>query len=150
MSNTTKRYVYFWLHYTIGYIFPFIYFLSKWGVTKKATSIVMPVVLILFLAIIRLCIAIPSWVATWRPSFTKGIIRSIPVYLLFITLITLGLTFKYLLENQINIAFSLYFEVILILFGSLCVASVFNALHLKYKELDLIEKGYVLGVVNKQ
>ena len=100
-------------------------------------------------AIIRLCIAIPGWVATWRTSFVKGIIKSIPVYLLFITLITLGLTFKYLLEQQITIAFTLYFEVILVLFGSLCVASVFNALHLKYKELDLIEKGYVLGVVNK-
>ena len=149
MSNSTKRYLFFWLYYALGYIFPFAYFLSKWGITKKATSIVLPVIFILFLAIIRLCIAIPGWVATWRPSFTKGIIKSIPVYLLFIVLITLGLTLKYILEQQIKFAFTLYFEVIFVLFGSLCCASIFNALHLKYKEIDLIEKGYVLGVVNK-
>ena len=42
----------------------------------------------------------------------------------------------------------MYFETVLVLFGGIAVGSVIEAFHLKYKELDLIAKGY-LGVVNK-
>lgn len=146
---TRKRYLYFWLYYLIGYMFPLIYFLCKLGVTHEITSIVLPVLFIAVIAVLRLCTAIPSWVSTWRPSVTKGIIQSIPIYILFILLITVGLTLKYAVTKQLEIAFALYFEVVLVLFGSLCVASVPHALHIKYKELDLIEKGYVLGTVRK-
>lgn len=146
---TKKRYIYFWLYYIIGYMFPLIYFICKLGITKKVTSIVMPVLFLAIIAVIRLCIAIPTWVSTWRPSMAKGILHSIPIYLLFILLITLGLTLKYIVEAQIKAAFTLYFEVVLVLFGSLIIASIPHALHMKYRELDLIDKGYVLGTVRK-
>lgn len=149
MTHATKRYLFFWLSYTIGYLTPLIYFLVKLGITKKATSIVMPVVLLALLAIIKLSSAIPKWIQTWKPSFVKGLVKAIPVYLLFICLTTIGLTLKVMLEQQIIATFNLYFEVVFVVFGSLCIAGIFDALHLKYKELDMIEKGYVLGVVNK-
>ena len=144
-----KRYLYFWMYYLIGFIFPLVYFLCKLGITKEITSIVLPVLFIAVIAILKLCSAIPAWISTWRPSVTKGILHSIPMYLLFVLLITIGLTLKYIITKQIEVAFALYFEVVLVLFGSLCVASIPHALHIKYKELDLIEKGYILGTVRK-
>lgn len=146
---TKQRYLYFWLYYAIGYIFPVVYFFCKLGITKKASSIVMPVILLAFVAIIKLCTVLPSWVSTWRPSFVKGLLYSLPTYLLFITLVTFGLVLKYILETQIAIAFTLYFEVVFVLFGSLCIASIPKALHIKYRELDLMDKGYTLGVLRK-
>lgn len=143
-----KRYVYWWLSFITGYIFPFVYFFAKLGITKNATSIVMPVVILGIFAILKLCDAIPKWIATWRPSIMKGLIKSIPVFLLFICLVTFGLVFKYMLENQFTLAFGNYFEVIFVIFGGLSVSSVLGALHQKYKELDLLSKGYVLGTVN--
>lgn len=144
-----KRYMYWWLSFITGYMFPFLYFFIKLGVTKQATTIVMPVVIIGIVAVLKLCSAIPEWVSTWQPSILKGILKTIPVYLLFICLITFGLLFKYMLEQQIKLAFNAYFEVVLVLFGGLSVSSVLSAVHLKYKEEDLIAKGYVLGVVNR-
>lgn len=149
MTNAKKRYIFFWLSFAVGYIFPFVYFLCKLGITKKSTSLVIPTLFLGIVGILKLCSVVPQWVATWKPSFQKGIIKAIPIYLLTILMITLGLTLKVVLEKQIEVAFSLYFEFIIVFFGSLCVASVFDALHLKYKELDMIEKGYVLGTVNK-
>lgn len=146
---TKKRYIYFWLYYAIGYIFPIIYFLCKLGITQKVTTIVMPILFLAVIAVFKLCTAIPSWVSTWQPSVLKGILYSIPIYLLFIVLITIGFTLKYVVSAQIEAAFTLYFEVVFVLFGSLCVASIPHALHIKYKELDLIDKGFVLGTVRK-
>lgn len=146
---TKHRYLYFWLYYAVGFIFPVVYFLCKLGITKKASSIVMPVVLLAFIAVIKICTVIPSWVSTWRPCFAKGIVYSIPVYILFIVLITFGLVLKHMLETQIQLAFTAYFEIVFVLFGSLCIASIPRALHMKYRELDLISKGYTLGVVRK-
>ena len=143
-----KRYVYWWLSFITGYIFPFVYFFVKLGITKNATSIVMPVVILGIFAILKLCDAIPKWIATWRPSIMKGLIKSIPVFLLFICLVTFGLVFKYMLENQFTVAFGAYFEVVFVIFGGLSVSSVLGALHQKHKELDLLSKGYVLGTVN--
>lgn len=144
-----KRYICFWLYYAIGYIFPIVYFLCKLGITKKVTTVVMPVLFLVVIAVIKLCTAIPSWVSTWKPSMTKGILYSVPVYLLFIVLMTIGFTLKYIVSAQVEEAFNLYFEVVLVLFGSLCISSVPHALHIKYKELDLIDKGFVLGTVRK-
>ena len=144
-----KRYLFYWLSYIAGYIFPFLYFFIKLGITKTATTIVMPVVILGIFAVLKLCSAIPEWVSTWQPSVGKGLVKSIPIYLLFICLITFGLVFKYMLEKQIEIAFDSYFEVILVVFGGLSVSSVLSAFHMKYKELDLMKKGYVLGVVNR-
>lgn len=144
-----KRYLFWWLSFITSYIFPLLYFFLKLGVTKTATTVVLPVVVIAVFAILKLCSAIPEWVSTWQPSVWKGIIKSIPVYLLFICLITFGLVFKHMLEQQIKVAFGAYFECVLVIFGSLCVGSVLSAYHLKYKEEDLIAKGYVLGVVNR-
>lgn len=143
-----KRYVYWWVSFTIGYVFPFVYFLIKLGITKTATTLVLPVVILGIVAILKLCDAIPKWIATWQPSIVKGLMSAIPIFLLFICLITFGLVFKYMLEHQVTVAFGAYFEVILVIFGSLSVSSVFGAIHQKYKELDLLKKGYVLGVVN--
>lgn len=150
MSNTVKRYLFFWLSFFIGYMFPFIYFLCKLGITKQSTSVVIPVLFLGIVGIIKLCFAIPDWISAWKPSVTKGIIKSIPIYLITILLITLGLVLKITLEKQIKIGFQNYFEFVLVFFGALCVASIFSALHEKYRELDMIDKGYVLGVVNKK
>lgn len=144
-----KRYLYWWVSFAIGYVFPFTYFAIKLGITKQATSIVMPVVILGIIAVLQLCKSIPEWISTWRPSFIKGFIKSIPLHLLFICMITFGLVLKYLLENSITISLNLYFEVVLVVFGSHCVSSVFSALHQKHKEIDLLNKGYTLGVVNK-
>lgn len=144
-----KRYLYYWLSWLVSYIFPFLYFLIKLGITKTATTVVMPVVILGIFAVLKLCSAIPEWVSTWQPSIWKGIVKAIPTYLLFICLITFGLVFKYMLEKQIQVAFGAYFEVILVLFGGLSVGSILYAVHLKYKEEALIAKGYVLGVVNR-
>lgn len=144
-----QRYLFYWLSYIVGYLFPFLYFFIKLGITKTATTIVMPVVILGVFAVLKLCSAIPDWISTWTPSIGKGIIKSIPIYLLFICLITFGLVFKYMLENQIEVAFNAYFEVVLVVFGSLSAGSILGAVHLKYKEEDLIKKGYVLGVVHR-
>lgn len=148
-GNTFKRYLFFWLSFIVGYIVPCVYFIVKLGITKQAKTVVMPTVLVIIAVVIKLCSSIPDWIATWKPSFTKGLIKGIPVFLLFIMLMTLGFTLKYLAKTQLDIAFTMYFEVILVLFGSLSASAFIEALHLKYKELDLIDKGYVLGVVNK-
>lgn len=144
-----KRYIFYWLSFLVSYIFPFTYFFIKLGITKTATTLVMPVVVLGIVAILELCKAIPEWVSTWNPSILKGIIKAIPIYLLFICLITFGLLLRYMLHKQIDVAFGLYFEVVLVMFGSMSVGSTLKAFHMKYKELDLIAKGYVLGVVNR-
>lgn len=145
----SKRYLFWWLSFIAGYIFPFTYFLIKLGVTKSATTLVMPVIFLGIIAILKLCSAIPEWVSTWQPCLKKGIIKAIPIYLIFICLITFGLVFKHMLEKQIEIAFTSYFEIVIVLFGGLSIGSILGAYHLKYKEEDLIKKGYVLGVVNR-
>lgn len=157
MSNSKKRYLYFWIYMVIGYIFPLVYYWIKISSSKQIEikgkavpiSILMPIAFIGFVLVIKLCQVVPEWVKTWKPSFKKGIIKAIPIYLLTTVLITLGTTLKTLFKESIELAFTSYFEFVFVFFGALCIASVFNAMHLKYKELDLIEKGYVLGVVNK-
>lgn len=146
-----KKNIHYILAYGIGYVFPFVYFAIKLGITKEetVTKFMMPVLLIGFIGIMKLATDIPQWVKTWEPSFTKGIIKAIPKILLFILLMTMGLTLKFMLERQIQLAFNTYFETVLVFFGGLSVGSIFEAFHLKYKELYLISKGYVLGVVNK-
>lgn len=145
-----QRVLYYWLAFIASYVFPFTYFFIKLGITKQATKLVLPVVLILALGVIKLASDIPKWVSTWKPSFRKGLIKAIPKLLLFIFLITIGLTLKHMLQRQIEIAFTAYFETVLVLFGGMSVGSIFEAYHLKYKELSLLASGYVLGVVNKR
>lgn len=144
-----ERVLYYWLGFSCSYLFPFLYFFIKLGITRQATRIVMPTILIGIFALLKLSSDIPRWVSSWRPSFLKGIVKAIPTFLLFIVLVTLGLTLRTAIQTQMQIAFFTYFETVLVLFGGACVGKVFNALHLKYLELDLIAKGYVLGVVNK-
>lgn len=152
-NNTTNynmlRLLYYWIAFTLSYIFPFVYFLVKLGITKTSTTVVLPTLFLGIIAIVKLAIDIPKWVETWKPSFKKGLIKALPKLCLFIILITLGLTLRYMINNAIQIAFSVYFETVLVLFGGMAVGSIFEAYHLKYKELDLIDKGYVLGVVRK-
>jgi hypothetical protein len=142
---------YYWIGFVTGYVVPFVYFAIKLGFTTTSVSskIVMPLLITGIFGVIKLSADIPKWVSTWEPSFKKGIVKAIPKFLLFIVLITLGLTLKYVIENAIDVGFTAYFETVLVLFGSMCVASVFEAFHLKYKELYLLDKGYVLGVVNR-
>lgn len=152
-NNTTNYYMlrllYYWIAFTLSYIFPFVYFLVKLGITKTSTTVVLPTLFLGMIAIVKLAIDIPKWVETWKPSFKKGLIKALPKLCLFIILITLGLTLRYMINNAIQIAFAVYFETVLVLFGGMAVGSIFEAYHLKYKELDLIDKGYVLGVVRK-
>ena len=149
MTNWQKRVLYYWLALVVGYIFPFVYFLIRTGITKQRTVIVFPIILIGILAVFKISADISGWTKSWKPSIGKGLVKSIPKLLLFILLITFGLTLKYIVERQLEAAFHMYFETVLVVFGSITVASIIEAVHLKYKELDLIEKGYVLGVVNK-
>jgi len=148
-EHKKKKNLYYLAAYTLSYIFPFTYFIIKLGVTEEVTKIVMPVVFIGFLGIIKLGIDIPGWVGTWEPSLKKGMVKAIPKLLLFMLLITLGLTLKYMLLQTIDLAFFTYFETVIVLFGGIALGSIFEAYHLKYKELYLVSKGYVLGVVNK-
>lgn len=148
--NAIKRYIFFWVSYLVGYVFPFCYFFIKMGITKSRVSIVWLVVILLFIAVIKLGTSIPEWTSTWKPSFKKGILRAIPKIVLCIGLVTLGLTTMYMLKKHIDIAFTSYFEAVLVIFGAQCAGAFVEAFHLKYKELHLIEQGYVLGVVNKR
>ncbi len=143
------RNMYYLLFFLISYVFPFTYFFIKLGITKQSTTIVLPVVIIGVLGVMKLAGDIPDWISTWQPSFKKGLVKAIPKLLLFITLITLGLTLRHILIHKIEVAFTSYFETVLVLFGGMAIGSIFEAYHLKYKELYLISKGYVLGVVNK-
>jgi len=148
--NTLKN-RYYWLAFLCGYAFPFVYFFIKLGFTDATITnkLVIPTIIVGTLGIVKLASDLPRWVSTWEPSFIKGLVKAVPKILLFIVLITLGLTLKYVLENSIEVAFAAYFETVLVLFGGMSVGSIFEAYHLKYKELYLISKGYVLGVVNK-
>lgn len=154
--STTANYAtlknrYYWIGFLIGYVLPFAYFAIKLGFTQDSVSskLVIPTIIVGTLGIIKLASDIPQWVSAWEPSLFKGLVKASPKILLFIVLITLGLTLKYVIENAIDVAFTSYFETVIVLFGSMAVASVFDAFHLKYKELYLLSKGYVLGVVNK-
>lgn len=154
MSNSKLRYIFFWSSIVVGYILPIVYYVSKSNVVKKEhastfVTMAMPIIAIGIILILKLCTAIPKWVASWKPSFTKGIVKSIPIYLVAIVAITLGLFMKKVVDKGLTTVFNYYFEFIIVFFGSLCISSILNAFHLKYKELDLMEKGYVLGVVNK-
>jgi hypothetical protein len=142
---------YYWIAFILGYVVPFAYFAFKLGFTEASVTskIVMPVLIVGTLGVLKLSSDLPKWVDTWEPSFQKGLMRAIPKFTLFSLLITLGLSLKYVIENSIDVAFTAYFETVIVLFGSMSVASIFEAFHLKYKELYLISKGYVLGVVNK-
>lgn len=154
--STTANYAklkntYYWIGFLIGYVLPFAYFAIKLGFTQDSVSskLVIPTIIVGTLGIIKLASDIPQWVSAWEPSLFKGLVKASPKILLFIVLITLGLTLKYVIENAIDVAFTAYFETVIVLFGSMAIASVFDAFHLKYKELYLLSKGYVLGVVNK-
>lgn len=149
MTNWQKRVLYYWLALVVGYVFPFVYFLIRTGVTQQRTTIVFPIILISILAVFKISVDVSGWTKSWKPSIGKGLVKAIPKLLLFILLITFGLALKYIIERQLEVAFHMYFETVLVVFGSIAVASIIEAVHLKYKELDLIEKGYVLGVVNK-
>lgn len=145
-KNKNKYYI---LFYLFSYVVPFVYFATKMGVTKEVTTLVVPVLITGMLGVMRLSMDIPSWVSTWEPSLKKGLIKASPKLLLFIVLMTLGLTLRYMLLHVIDVAFFTYFETVLVLFGGMAVGAIFGAYHLMYKELYLISKGYVLGTVNK-
>lgn len=145
----TLRLRYYILSYLIGYIFPIVYFIIKLGVTKEKTTVVLPVLIAGLFAIIKITMDVPRWVATWEPSFTKGMVKALPKLLIFIFLITFGVALMYVVKERIDLAFKGYFETVFVLFGGQSVGSIFAAFHLKYKELYLMSKGYVLGVVNK-
>ena len=149
VNPALRRRLYYWLAIGTSYGFPIGYYAVKLGFTKTSSSIVLPIVLMGFLGVIRIGMDVPIWVRSWRPSFLKGMIKGIPVILLFIMMITFGLALKYMLDHQVSLSFAPYFETVLVLFGSSSVGSVINAMHLKYKELDLMAKGYVLGTINK-
>ena len=144
-----RKNLFYWISFGCSYVFPFVYFFIKSGITQSTTKIVMPILVVMIFAVLKLSADLPKWVATWEPSVKKGLVKAIPTFLLFIVLITFGLALKYIVERQIELAFGTYFETILVLFGGMCVGAIFEAYHLMYKELYLISRGYVLGVVNR-
>lgn len=145
-----KRYIFFWLSFLVSYAVPIIYFATKYGLTKQKVAILLPILVLALFGVIKLGISFKSFVDTWRPSIFKGLLLATPKILLFIILITFGVVLQDLLKKQINVSLYLYFETVITMLGSNCVGSILEAFHLKYKELDLISKGYVLGVVNKR
>jgi hypothetical protein len=144
-----RRYLYYWLAFGISYIIPLAYFAAKFGITQDKKSLGLPVLMVFIIALFKLATDLPRLVSTWEPSFKKGLVKGVPKFIAFIALITFGLVFKIVLEQQIDVAFLSYFETVFVFFGSLSVGAIFDAFHLKYTELYLISKGYVLGVVNK-
>lgn len=144
-----KKNLFYWTAFGCSYIFPFVYFAIRFGFTKQVTQIILPVVIVAVFAVVKLARDLPKWVSTWEPSIKKGLVKAIPVFLLFIFLITFGLILKYIIEKQIDANFVIYFETVFVFFGSMCVGAIFEAYHLMYKELYLISRGYVLGVVNR-
>jgi hypothetical protein len=148
-SFRKQRVAFYWMSFLSGYVFPLSYYGVKLGITKDAATMVLPVILLVLLGVVKLAMDVPNWVSTWRPGIWKGIILMLPVLFVFIFLITFGVGLQYILARQIELNMMPYYETVLVLFGSHTVAGVLNAVHLKYKDLDLISKGYVLGVVNK-
>lgn len=149
MTNASKQYMYYWLQFLVGYVLPIIYYIVKLGITEKRTSLVFAVLILISVAVFKLMMDLPRLVSTWSPSFKKGLVKALPKLFLFILFLTLGLIIKPMATRLLEASFVIYFEAVFVVFGSLAVSSIFEAYHLMYKELHLIEKGYVLGVVNK-
>lgn len=144
-----KRVITYWLALAIGYIFPLAYFYISAGVTKQATKWVMPTLIAGIFLVSRLTSDVKRWTSTWQPSIWKGLLLALPKIILFMILVTVGLVLKWLVENQIEATFYVYFETVFVIFGGQALGAIIDAFHLKYYQLDLISKGYVLGVVNK-
>lgn len=144
-----KRIITYWLAFAVGYLFPLLYFYISAGITKQTTKFVLPTLIAGIFLVSKLTGDIRNWTSTWQPSFWKGMLIALPKLILFSILITVGLVLKWLVENQIEATFYVYFETVIVLFGGQLVGAIIGAFHLKYYQLDLIAKGYVLGVVNK-
>lgn len=144
-----KRVLTYWASLILGYVFPLIYFYISAGIKRETTKFIVPTLIAGIFLVIKLVSDIPKWTSTWRPSFWKGLLVAVPKFLIFIILITLGLALKFVIEKQIEAHFYTYFETVIVLFGGQSAGAIVGALHLKYKQLDMIDKGYVLGVVNK-
>jgi len=148
-----RKIKFYTLSYIVGYILPILYFVIRYGIFEttvaSSTSIITAVLITGMIAVLKLAMDIPRWVATWKPSFWKGLIKAIPKLLIFILLMTLGLSLKYIIHRAIDVAFYSYFEAVIVIFGGQSVGSILAAFHLKYKELYLMGEGYVLGVINK-
>ena len=143
-----RRYIYFWLSFFCAYIMPFIVFAVTLGVFHKTNAIVIPTVLVLILGVIKLMTAIPAWVSTWEPSILKGLIKETPK----IIILLIALTIAVMLSKDIKINALIALDnliVLSIVIAFVIVGSVFEAFHMKYKELYLLDSGYVLGTVNK-
>lgn len=143
-----KRVLFYWLSFTIGYVFPFVYFLITAGYTKQSSKWVLPTLIAGIFLVIKLSNDIPKWTDTWRPSFWKGMLQAVPKLLLFMILMTVGVLLEWVVKANIETAFYLYFETVIVLFGGQALGAIVGAFHLKYRQLDMIAKGYVLGVVN--
>lgn len=144
-----KRIVTYWLAFIVGYVFPFLYFFISAGITQQATKWVLPTLIAGIFIVAKLTRDIPKWTESWRPSFMKGMVAAIPKLVLFIILISMGLVLQWIIERQLEATFYTYFETVIVLFGGQSLGAIIAAFHLKYYQLDIISKGYVLGVVNK-
>lgn len=144
-----KRIITYWAAFCIGYVFPFVYFFVTAGVKKQSSRWVLPTLIAGIFMVIKLATDIPKWTETWRPSFWKGMLQATPKLLLFMILMTVGILLEWALTTQIKVAFYMYFETVIVLFGGQALGAIVAAFHLKYRQLDMINKGYVLGVVNK-
>lgn len=145
----TKRIVTYWLARGVGYGFPLTYFFVVSTVTQSSSRLTLPILVSGIFLVIKLTGDIIKWTKTWQPSFWKGLLVALPKLILFSILISIGLLLQWLVETQIDTSFAGYFETVIVLFGGQAVGSVIEAFHLKYYQLDLMDKGYVLGVVNK-
>lgn len=144
-----RRYLSYWLGVLVGYGFPLVYFMVQAGVMRQANKIVMPTLIAGIFLVIRLSRDVPEWTRTWQPSMKKGLVLALPKIVMFVILVSLGLALKWIVERQIEASFFTYFETVFVIFGGQAVGAIIDAYHLKYKQLSLIESGYVMGVVNR-
>lgn len=144
-----RRYLSYWLGVIVGYGFPLVYFMVQAGVMRQANKIVMPTLIAGIFLVIRLSRDVPEWTRTWQPSMKKGLVLALPKIVMFVILVSLGLALKWIVERQIEASFFSYFETVFVIFGGQALGAIIDAYHLKYKQLSLIESGYVMGVVNR-
>jgi hypothetical protein len=143
-----KRYLFYWLSVAVSYIFPLIYFIVRFTVGVKTTTVIpMPIIITLAILVIKISLDIPNWIKDWRPSFLKGFIKGLPVIFMTAIFVSLGLVLEGAI-TELRAFTNAYWEVIGVLFGGMSTGTIFTAFHLKYKEQHLLSQGYTLGVIN--
>lgn len=147
-SLYTKRVLFYWLSFIVGYLAPLITFIVMFGVGKEKVSfrLTFPVLIAAVFLLIKVMIDLPKWTKTWQPSFAKGLVIGLPKIFIFGLLIMIYI----IVRKEAAAFFTTIDTTVFVLSGCQIAGAILNAFHIKYKQLDLIEKGYVLGSINNE